>query len=1138
MRYLIFLFSTTLLVSCSSKPELTKEQYAGLINDFYVSLSASQADQMVFAVNKMKALTESYPQEAAFWANLGVFALRQGNLDAAAQHVQEALNQVDESPDLYFLFGIIQSRRGALDAAINAFEKALTLDASHQKAAYNLILQLERQGYNTHSERIRKALNQLLEQLPKNMAIRFENVRISAKSGDTNQLSEALDLLEQTRSDWPLDVSQNISDLRENARGNLTFQIAFLKNSLNQVPGFSEDLNVLGNADDKAGFLITQFFDLPPASASGEVADSTLNFTPSTELDFSGKAGILDAFIFLPGADAEPEVLTRSEIQFQTARGTATLRRPIVDAFSRQSSLSFDFDYDFQNELLFAGETGLQLFEQNAEGRYIYQQVSGIPKIPARNVWATDFDLEGDLDVLFTDRNHRVHTLRNRGDGSFEKAELFTQQNAIDFRWQDLDGDGAGDAAFLTPQGQLVIYLNKRSGQFEKTTADQILFLRSEDKLDASFTAIEIADFNADGFLEIHLANQNQWISVHFDLKNAVFLAESLSQRWDFSTPPQRLFINDFDNNGRLDVLASAANESRLFLSDSQGLPQVPPLLIEQKIVDVADLNGDQHLDLLALQDGKLSILQNNSQVNYAGRVIRPQASSTTGDRRINAFGIGGEMEIRSGLLYQKQPIASPLVHFGLGNYEEAQLLRIIWPNGSIQAEFAELGYGDRIMNEEILKGSCPWVFTHDGEKINFVTDFLWRSPLGLRINAQVTAGVVQTLDKVKIPGELMKPKEGVYDLRITAELWETHFFDYVELLAVDHPEDTEIFIDERFSIPPPDLAIHVTEKPRPVTSISGSNGSNLTKTGAQIDGDYIHFFERTAFQGIAKSHYVDIELPQDFPTRQKTWLLAYGWVKPTDSSINLAISQGENPFPQGISVSVKQDDGSWKTAYANLGFPAGKNKTVMIELSGLFQGTHYRQLRLTTSTETYWDAIRWAKALNPDLAKVDTLKSTKTELRFRGYSELHKPNSHSPEIPNYNALSGTQARWFDLEGLYTRFGDVHELLEKVDDRYVIINAGDEIRFSFPQKTEVASGMKRDFVLIGDGWVKDGDYNTEFSRTVSPLPTHQNIPYSQLPERLEDHPVYKKYADDWAQFHTRYVRTHELKTTTIFPKNP
>ena len=51
------------------------------------------------------------------------------------------------------------------------------------------------------------------------------------------------------------------------------------------------------------------------------------------------------------------------------------------------------------------------------------------------------------------------------------------------------------------------------------------------------------------------------------------------------------------------------------------------------------------------------------------------------------------------------------------------------------------------------------------------------------------------------------------------------------------------------------------------------------------------------------------------------------------------------------------------------------------------------------------------------------------------------------------------------------------------------MNAGDEMRLRFPAPPLPASGWQRDFVLIGDGWEKDGDYNTDYSSTVLPLPS-------------------------------------------------
>ena len=197
--------------------------------------------------------------------------------------------------------------------------------------------------------------------------------------------------------------------------------------------------------------------------------------------------------------------------------------------------------------------------------------------------------------------------------------------------------------------------------------------------------------------------------------------------------------------------------------------------------------------------------------------MVRPRAQLEAGDQRINSFGVGGEIEVRSGLLVQKQVLAGAPVHFGLGTRTEVDVIRVVWPNGVMQAEF-DLQANQVVVAEQRLKGSCPWVFGWDGGEFAFITDFLWRSPLGMRINAQDVAGVTQTEDWVRIRGDQLVPRDGVHDVRITAELWETHFFDQVSLMVVDHPADVEIFVDERFTPEAAELVVHATGVPRSVS--------------------------------------------------------------------------------------------------------------------------------------------------------------------------------------------------------------------------------------------------------------------------------------------------------------------------------
>jgi len=93
----------------------------------------------------------------------------------------------------------------------------------------------------------------------------------------------------------------------------------------------------------------------------------------------------------------------------------------------------------------------------------------------------------------------------------------------------------------------------------------------------------------------------------------------------------------------------------------------------------------------------------------------------------------------------------------------------------------------------------------------------------------------------------------------------------------------------------------------------------------------------------------------------------------------------------------------------------------------------------------------------------------------------------------------------------------------------VIVNAGDELALRFPEAPAPAPGLVRDFVFVGDGWVKDGDFNTSFSRTVLPLPTHASARYGTPPKRLEDDPVFQQHREDFETYHTRFVSPEDLR---------
>ena len=280
----------------------------------------------------------------------------------------------------------------------------------------------------------------------------------------------------------------------------------------------------------------------------------------------------------------------------------------------------------------------------------------------------------------------------------------------------------------------------------------------------------------------------------------------------------------------------------------------------------------------------------------------------------------------------------------------------------------------------------------------------------------------------------------------------------------------------------------------------------------------------------MTRDHYLEIELDLPAgagdgatPPPDDIWLLAHGWVYPTDSSINVALGQGKHPAPRGVALEALDEQGRWVVLHPDLGFPAGKQKTMMVAVSRLPSGRWARRFRLRTNLEVYWDWVGHAPQRADTPHETRRLAPTTATLAYRGYSRTDLIGPRGLEIPRYD-IANVRPRWRDLVGYHTRFGDVRELLDTIDDRYVIMNAGDEMRFRFAAPNPPPEGWRRDFVLIGDGWVKDGDFNTTHSKTVGPLPTHARATYSAAASAvLEDDPVYQRHSDDWVRYHTRYV---------------
>jgi tetratricopeptide (TPR) repeat protein len=1122
------LFSTACTRN-SKLPEVGSKQYRDFCSAFYVGLAGLQSGEDVRAKRELTRATQIIPAEPVAWADLGILQVRQQQFDAAFTSVDKARSLAPDSSRIEELLGLIESRRGSVSESLADFRKAIALNGKNFKALYALADEMARQGLPGSDAESIGTLERILAIEPGNSAVLLDVARLAAKSGDVSRLKRTLETLNPLAQGWPDAAKQQLRSIEQTAAGPnpqaAAVQVQFLRNVLVRLPAYRQSLDEVRTPANLGAEPISRFLRLPVPSSEPAPVDTKLAFTGQ---DFPGipQGAVLWVGAIALNEEGAPAVIWADSGGVHLPGGMVLAMPRGTSSLSAHAIAGADLNYDFKTDVIVATSRGLKIYRQ-IDAQHFNDVTSETQLSPAilngsyTGAWAFDFDLDGDLDIVLGTPQGEPWVLRNNGDGTFKAVHPFKDVDGlVAFTAADIDGDGDPDVALIDRNGRLITFTNERLGDFRR--------LDVPDSLAEKNLAVTAADVNGDGRLDFVVLRSDS-IIVRLSGKQE-------GQGWDtaelvkakplLNAPGQaNLFVCDLDNNGALDLIAG----DQVFLGDAKGYFPLPSRL-NTGAQAVADLGGNGRLDIVALRDGHAAELSNRGAQNYHWQVIRTRAAHATGDQRINSFGIGGEIELRSDLFTQKQMITSPILHFGLGTHTGVDFARIVWPNGSMQAEF-DLKPDQEVMAEQRIKGSCPMLFSWNGQRMQFLKDVgPWGSALGLNVNAQ-GKGVYPTGEWFKIASDELKPHDGYYDLRITAEYWETYYMDHYSLLVVDHPVDTEVFADERFALPPPPSKVVATQNSKPFAHAWDDKGQDVTEVVREQDASFLGHFDKGQYQGVARDHWVELELPADAPVSGPLYLIGSGWIHDTDASIVKALSQNSHVIPQQMSIEVLDASGHWTTARQGLGFLKGRLKTVVLDISGIFCPGAPRRLRLRTNLEIYWNKLSWAPGLvlEKDI-KVQPLSLAAADLRYRGFSRITQAGETSPEVPNYDAIEESALKWHDQEGFVTRYGDVRELLAQIDDRFVITSPGDELRMRFNAPPPVAAGWKRDFILICDGWVKDGDYNSTFSKTVSPLPYHGMTEYNTAPAMLELEQAYRLHPADWQTYQTRYVTPKYFET--------
>lgn len=801
---------------------------------------------------------------------------------------------------------------------------------------------------------------------------------------------------------------------------------------------------------------------------------------------------------------------------------------------------------DADLDLVLSGKSGIKVFENQWDSktgkRTLVLKAQKNDLAVLSDVLAVNFsdiDHDGDLDLVAS-TSRGLSLWSNRGDFSFQDISMNSQLPpdslaATSIVRVDWDRDVDLDLILCSRQSKQAGYLeNLRHGRFRWRQFDA----KEKESAINQFEECRLVDFDRNGSWDLIGVSRAQMMLVETNrpLPGSVQIASvrPLKEAEPVNNAENVILqTGDLNNDGVLDVVASSPNGLQLCLGTAEQKAgqtvYVKDQVIEfpkpiQKFL-LYDLNQDGNLDVIVVTENQIVQRQNKGNdyhwldISLRAEQVKGEVKSASG--RVNHYGIGSLLELRSGTIYQPQIVAGQSTHFGLGKQTVAEAIRVLWTNG-IPVNIINAKTDQRIYEKQTLMGSCPYLYTWDGEQFSFYTDLLWAAPIGLQFGKGIVAPC-RDWEFLKIEGDRLKEKDGFYELRVTEELWEAGYFDTIQLLAIDHPADVEIFSNEK--VGPPDLAafkIHTVKNSQlPVAAIN-QRGRDVLAEIKHADDVYSKTFDHKYRQGLTEDHILELDLGNlerlKSDSNTQITLFLKGWLYPTDTGINLALSENPTlPSPRPPSLSVPDKNGNWKIVQPFMGFPGGKTKTIAVDLTNQFLSHDYR-VRIETNMEFYWDQVFFTVGESTAEIQQRPLSLESATLRYRGFSTRVIHGGNGPECYDYHRLSN-MIQWPPMQGSFTRYGDVKALVELADNRMVIMGAGDEmrLRFEVPEKP-LKMGWKRDFILYNVGWDKDANLHTILGQTVEPLPFREMKSY---PYPTESFPAESRLQADQETYHTR-----------------
>ncbi len=1103
----------------ASKATAAQSIAAGRIEALrFNTLGVAYMNQQKFAdaQKKFEQALAADPKFAVARLNLGVALLSQQKLEPSREALEEATRELPQDPYAWYNLGLVYKDSSETEKGIAAFQHVTELTPEADGFYFVGYLQSQAQHYDDAIVAFQKAL----AAYPFHASAEFGLARAYQRKGDAAAAREHLARFQKITTEHlgsPFGAGygdQGRYSLAELARSPVAAAPPAIKVTFKEQP-------------------------VVAAGTSGSV--STLGAsTGACFIDYDGD-GKPDLFLVSAASDGVSRLLHNLGggrfADVTQAAGLALKGAGLGCAAG-------DFDNDGHTDLAVCLGDGVHLLRNKGDAKFddVTQTVGIRREKGCVGVTFVDYDHDGDLDLYVTNlpgaeasRETTAHNVlwRNNGDSTFTDV---SQETALNFDatgaglvTTDFNNDRAIDFVFAGGRAGASLYLNPREGKF---TASPAIDFKKEDLPPA--VGVVAFDFDKDGWMDLAFTHAGApgislWRNVEGKRLERVKLPDIPWERgWGIAAI-------DYDNDGWLDLVAAGettgGGELRLFRNlgtsgwaDVTGDVHLDAVKLAQpRAIAVADIAGDGDPNLIVTQLGGAPLsLRAEGANQHAWMSIELKALND------NKSAIGTKVELYAGALYQKWEVAgasgylgqnAPSILAGLETEKNAEVVRLLWPTGVPQDEINLAAKKVQNIAELDRRGSsCPVLFSWNGREYEFIADMIGPGVVGHWV-APGERDVPDPDEYLKVGARSVRPRNGLLSFRFMEPMEETVYLDQVRLLAIDHPASYEVYPNERFvNAPPfPEFRVIASEGAHPPVGAWDDQGNDVLPLIARHDRKYVTSFEGLPFAGFAKLHYLELDLGT-WDANKPLRLLLDGY---TDYFTATSMYSADQAGIKVIAPYVEAQDtnGKWIRVVDDMGFPAGLARTMVTDLTGkLPPGT--RRVRIVNNLKIYWDAIRIDQTPDAREVRVSEVPLAKASLDYLGYPREIRLTPASDTTYSYSQRSMT-GPYAHAAGNYTRFGDVHDLLLRSDDRFAVFGSGEGVKLDFdPRKlSALPAGWVRDYFFYADGFEKDLDFYASHAFTVEPLPRHSLISYPYPAGK--DYPVDADHQQYQLDYNTR-----------------